>query len=193
MRACILLALLAAWPIYAQEDQDDSNWGIKPNTDWEVTPDTSWEVQPGTNWGINPSPNEGSTAVEPPVLPQEPDTVHRVDDARSAGFEIEDTPKEKRKPAPKEQQKAERDTVPKGRHAESERVTNPSKSESPIWKAAQPYKNGLRKSGDEVWDWDATHNDIEVYDRHGRHRGSRNPTTGEMYKPAIPGRKLKKI
>lgn len=70
------------------------------------------------------------------------------------------------------------------------RVTNPSKSDSPIWKRAEPYRNGLRKSGDEIWDWDAAHNDIEAYDKRGRHLGSRDPITGEIYKPAVPGRRI---
>ncbi len=34
-------------------------------------------------------------------------------------------------------------------------------------------------------------NDIEVYDRGGRHLGSMNPVTGEMYKPAVKGREIK--
>jgi len=71
-----------------------------------------------------------------------------------------------------------------------ERVTNPSKADSPVWRAALPFKNGMRRNGDEIWDWDATHNDIEAYDLRGRHLGSRDPITGEMYKPAVPGRRI---
>ena len=33
-------------------------------------------------------------------------------------------------------------------------------------------------------------NDIEVYDKNGKHLGSMDPTTGEMYKPAVPGRTI---
>ena len=61
-------------------------------------------------------------------------------------------------------------------------MINPSKSESLVWRAAKHYKNGLRRSGDEIWDLDSAHNDIEVYDKRGKHRGSRDPTTGAMYK-----------
>jgi Cytotoxic len=68
----------------------------------------------------------------------------------------------------------------------SSRTANPNKFESKVWKGAQPYRDGLRKSGDEIWDWENTHNDIEVYDGRGRHQGSRDPTTGNMYKPAVP-------
>jgi hypothetical protein len=75
------------------------------------------------------------------------------------------------------------------------RNTNPSKAESPIWKSFPNYKNGLRYNGKngrdrELYDWDHTHNDIEVYTGNGIHKGSMNPTTGEMYKPAKAGRTL---
>jgi filamentous hemagglutinin len=74
---------------------------------------------------------------------------------------------------------------------EPERVLNPTKADSPVWKKATPWRDGLRRHGDEIWDWDNTHNDIEVYDPRGNHKGSRNPTTGEMYKPAVRGRWIK--
>jgi hypothetical protein len=41
------------------------------------------------------------------------------------------------------------------------------------------------------YEWDYTHNDIEVYDKNGKHLGSMDPTTGEMYKPAVDGRSIK--
>jgi hypothetical protein len=42
-----------------------------------------------------------------------------------------------------------------------------------------------------IWErWDHTHNDIEVFDKRGRHLGSMDPTTGEMYKPPVAGRKM---
>ncbi|WP_196488033.1 colicin E3/pyocin S6 family cytotoxin [Burkholderia pseudomultivorans] len=40
--------------------------------------------------------------------------------------------------------------------------------------------------------WDCAYNDIEVYDKRGRHLGSADPVIGELYKPAVPGRKLKR-
>ncbi|WP_321385096.1 colicin E3/pyocin S6 family cytotoxin [uncultured Enterococcus sp.] len=40
------------------------------------------------------------------------------------------------------------------------------------------------------YEWDFTHNDIEVYDKTGRHLGSMDPVTGEMYKPPVPGRTI---
>lgn len=71
------------------------------------------------------------------------------------------------------------------------RVKNPSKGDSPIWRDAKPFRNGLKRSGEEIWSWDHTHNDIEVFNAQGRHLGSRHPVTGEMYKPPVPGRTLK--
>ena len=68
------------------------------------------------------------------------------------------------------------------------RTTNPAKAESKVWQNAEPYKDGLRRNGKEIWDWDKLHNDIEVYDGRGRHLGSRDPTTGEMYKGPVTGR-----
>ena len=43
----------------------------------------------------------------------------------------------------------------------------------------------------QYYDWDFTHNDIEVYNSRGQHLGSMNPVTGEMYKHAVPGRIIK--
>lgn len=55
--------------------------------------------------------------------------------------------------------------------------------------------NGVKTSGSgskqRYYEWDHTHNDIEVYDKKGRHLGSMDPITGELYKPPVNGRKLK--
>ncbi|MBS5083530.1 colicin E3/pyocin S6 family cytotoxin [uncultured Robinsoniella sp.] len=32
---------------------------------------------------------------------------------------------------------------------------------------------------------------MKLYDRKGNHLGSMEPTTGEIYKPAVPGRTIK--
>jgi len=68
------------------------------------------------------------------------------------------------------------------------------KSESSIWKNLDHYRGDIKTSGTgadkRFYKWDHTHNDIEVYDRSGRHLGSLDPQTGEMYKPPVPGRKL---
>lgn len=47
----------------------------------------------------------------------------------------------------------------------------------------------LCKKG-EYLKWDKLHNDVEVYDKHGRHVGSLDPLTFELYKMAVNGRKM---
>jgi hypothetical protein len=78
---------------------------------------------------------------------------------------------------------------------EEKRKKNCEKSESPVWQELKPYKGKYKTNakGDEIYDWDHTHNDIEVYDKGGenKHLGSMNPTTGEMYKLPVKGRNLK--
>ena len=76
------------------------------------------------------------------------------------------------------------------------RKDNPTKNNSPVWKSFDRVKgSSMRKSGTgknvQYYEWDYTHNDIEVYDRYGRHLGSKDPMTGEMYKDAVPGRTIK--
>jgi hypothetical protein len=74
----------------------------------------------------------------------------------------------------------------------------PNKSESPTWKDKKMKNegNGVKSTGKgkkkRFYDWDYTHNDIEVYDRNRRHLGSMNPTTGKMYKGPVKGRVLPK-
>lgn len=78
----------------------------------------------------------------------------------------------------------------------SEQKKNPTKGESEVWKNLDNVKGQDRKtsgtgSNKKYYEWDHTHNDIEVYDKKGHHLGSMDPTTGEMYKPAVPGRTIK--
>ncbi|WP_245584171.1 colicin E3/pyocin S6 family cytotoxin, partial [Saccharospirillum impatiens] len=75
------------------------------------------------------------------------------------------------------------------------RRANPSKSESEVWNSSQSVGNGRRSNGErgrnrEYYEWDHTHNDIEVYDYRGQHKGSKDPVTGEMYKDAVEGRTI---
>ena len=67
-------------------------------------------------------------------------------------------------------------------------------SESKHWKALGPYRGKYKTSGEgrdkRYYNWDYTHQDIEVYGRNGKHLGSLDPTTGEMTKPPIKGRKM---
>ena len=74
-------------------------------------------------------------------------------------------------------------------------IKNPSKSESRVWKSFKNSKNGLKTSGSgknqRFYSWDNLHNEIEVFDRFGKHLGVMDPTTGEMIKSAVKGRWLK--
>ena len=70
-----------------------------------------------------------------------------------------------------------------------------TKSNSPVWKDLDPYRgqtktNGLSGKKKQYYEWDHTHNDIEVYDSAGRHLGSMDPTTGQMIKPPVKGRTI---
>ena len=74
---------------------------------------------------------------------------------------------------------------------DQERKSGCKKQESPVWKELRPYKGKTRTDcKGKKYEWDHTHNDIEVYNKRGEHLGSMNPKTGEMYKPAVSGRKI---
>lgn len=73
------------------------------------------------------------------------------------------------------------------------RIPKVSKPESPVWKNLKPHKGKTKTDGDRLYEWDHENGDIEVYDRAtGKHLGSMGPTSGNMYKPAVPGRKITK-
>jgi RHS repeat-associated protein len=84
-------------------------------------------------------------------------------------------------------------TTPKAA-ADGGRVAKRSPAESKIWKSFKSAGQGRRTSGSgkdqRFYEWDHTHGDIEVYDNKGRHLGSMEPSTGEMYKPAVKGRTI---
>jgi hypothetical protein len=67
-------------------------------------------------------------------------------------------------------------------------------AQSPVWKQLEPYRGKTKTSGQgggrRYYEWDFTHGDIEVYNSRGEHLGSMDPTTGEMIKPAVKGRKI---
>src|SRR5260370_2614370 len=65
-----------------------------------------------------------------------------------------------------------------------------TKSNSPVWKELKPFRgktktNGLSESKRRYYEWDHTHNDIEVYDKGGNHLGSMDPSTGQITKPPV--------
>jgi hypothetical protein len=76
------------------------------------------------------------------------------------------------------------------------RVRNCGKNDSDVWKNLKPVRgkkyrdNGKAGKDRRFYDWDNTHNDIEVYDHNRKHLGVMDPQTGQMYKPAVPGREL---
>ncbi|UUM22179.1 hemagglutinin repeat-containing protein [Mycoavidus sp. SF9855] len=76
--------------------------------------------------------------------------------------------------------------------SEDNRKKNPSKAESPVWNGLQNAGNGIKTDGKQYYEWDNTHKDIEVYNKNDKHMGSMDPITGNIYKPAVPGRKLKR-
>lgn len=68
-------------------------------------------------------------------------------------------------------------------------------ADSPVWGKTEPARGKTRTNGErgrakEYYEWDYTHGDIEVYDGKGRHKGSKDPTTGEMTKPPVKGRRI---
>lgn len=75
------------------------------------------------------------------------------------------------------------------------RKFNVSRAESTIWSGLTPFRGGLRTSGSgktlRYYSWDNLHNEIEVFDRIGRHLGAMDPITGQMIKAAVLGRVLK--
>ena len=67
---------------------------------------------------------------------------------------------------------------------DEERKKNCGKNESPVWNNLKPHKGKYKtdSKGDKIYDWDHTHNDIEVYNSRGDHLGSMDPVTGVLYK-----------
>lgn len=70
------------------------------------------------------------------------------------------------------------------------------KQYSDVWKGFKTYRGSIKTNGasgskKRYYEWDYTHQDIEVYDSKGKHLGSMDPFNGEMYKPAVKGRTIK--
>ena len=73
------------------------------------------------------------------------------------------------------------------RRKNNERVVNCSKKDSPPWKGLKHYRGDIKTNGEtgndrRYYRWDNLHNDIEVYDKNGKHLGSMDPRNGNMYK-----------
>jgi hypothetical protein len=65
---------------------------------------------------------------------------------------------------------------------------------SPVWKGLNSFRGQTKTRGTgknkQYLEWDFTHNDIEVYDNKGKHLGSMDPSSGNMVKPPVNGRKI---
>ena len=65
---------------------------------------------------------------------------------------------------------------------------------SAVWKSFNNFRGKTKTTGTgrdkKYYEWDFTHNDIEVYDNNGKHLGSMDPSNGEMIKPPENGRRI---
>lgn len=78
------------------------------------------------------------------------------------------------------------------------RVVNSSKSRSPVWKGLKHHKGDIKTNNEtgskkRYYQWDDKHDDIEVYDRNGKHLGSMDPRIGKIYKRAVAGRSIRNL
>ncbi|GIQ71120.1 hypothetical protein XYCOK13_39440 [Xylanibacillus composti] len=79
--------------------------------------------------------------------------------------------------------------------SDKKRVFNVLKQESPVWKTFDNVKGKDRRTtghgrSKQFYEWDHTHNDIEVYNSKGKHLGSMDPITGQIYKGPVKGRTI---
>ncbi len=65
-------------------------------------------------------------------------------------------------------------------------------AQSPVWNSFEEYRGKVKrnKKGDQYYQWDYTHGDIEVYNKRGEHLGCIDGKTGEKTKPAVKGRTI---
>ena len=92
-------------------------------------------------------------------------------------------------------------TGPVSAHAspgKDKRRFNCTKQESPVWQQLKPYRGSIKTNGKKgkkarFYEWDYTHNDIEVYGPAPRyeHLGSADPRNGDSYKPPVKDRNLR--
>lgn len=65
-----------------------------------------------------------------------------------------------------------------------------TKTTSPVWRKLKPWRGKTKTDGKNYYEWDHTHNNIEVYNGRGKHSGVMDPKTGKMIGPAVPGRTI---
>jgi len=63
-------------------------------------------------------------------------------------------------------------------------------AQSPVWRSLSNHRGGIKTDGDRYYTYDRRHGEIEVFNKQGRHLGTKNANTGEWEKPAVPGRRL---
>jgi hypothetical protein len=87
---------------------------------------------------------------------------------------------------------------PKPEGQRDERRFNCTKQDSPQWARTKSYKGSIRSNGKSgknarYYEWDNTHNDIEVYGPSPKykHLGSMDPITGRLYKDPVKERDLR--
>lgn len=57
--------------------------------------------------------------------------------------------------------------------------------------APQGRKRWRSADGALIYEWDDVHGEVEFYNRRGRHLGVLDPTTGDLIKDPVRGRKVK--
>ncbi|WP_267594209.1 colicin E3/pyocin S6 family cytotoxin [Carbonactinospora thermoautotrophica] len=98
---------------------------------------------------------------------------------RRAAVVLDDEPPAEARPKPKPKPKKER--------------VKPdcTKANAKFWKSLRPWRGKYKTDGKQIYYWDYTHNDLEVYSlKTGKHLGSAHPDTGEMIKGPVKGRRL---
>lgn len=78
---------------------------------------------------------------------------------------------------------------PKGLPAFPDAVKAPSKTS--VQGGGGTRKRWKDRKG-RIFEWDAQHGTVEMYDKQGKHLGEYNPDTGEQTKPSNPGRRIEK-
>jgi hypothetical protein len=78
---------------------------------------------------------------------------------------------------------------PKGLSAFPDAVKAPSKTN--VQGGGSIRKRWKDRKG-KIFEWDAQHGTVEMYDKQGKHLGEYDPDTGEQTKPSDPGRRIEK-
>jgi hypothetical protein len=70
-------------------------------------------------------------------------------------------------------------------------LTSPNFLEECIsWRVISDRKVWKSKNGKRLYTWDELHGEIEVFNARGKHLGSADKFTGQIFKDPVKGRKL---